>query len=395
VVQVSGSFTGADALTVEQTVVTPIETQINGTPGMAYLQSNATSDGRLTTNVTFEVGTDVNIATLDVQNRVSVAEPALPDEVKRLGLTVKQRNPTVLMVLGLFSPQKSHDIRFLDNYANINLRDALLRVPGVGDVTSIGQDFSMRVWLQPDRLGQLGLTPADITDALREQNVQVAAGSVGSTPQYGAQAFEYTVFMNGRLTETEEFGNIVVRTNPADGSLVHLRDVARLELGQFDYARTSTVNNQPATILLINQTPGSNALDTADGIYKTLDELKKSFPPDVDYVVPFETVTVVRVSIAEVVETLGIALLLVTLVVFLFLQSWRATLIPILAIPVAIVGTFIVFIPLGFTVNTLTLFGFVLAIGIVVDDAIVVVEAVQQALDSGEKLTVRQPPSGP
>ena len=390
VVQVSGSFTGADAQTVEQSVVTPIETQINGTPGMAYLKSNATSDGRLTTDVTFEVGTDLNIATLDVQNRVSVAEPALPDEVRRLGLTVKKRNPTILMVVGIFSPKKSHDIRFLDNYANINLRDALLRVPGVGDVTSIGQDFSLRVWLQPDRLAQLGLTAADVTDALREQNVQVAAGSVGSTPQYSAQAFEYTVSLNGRLSEPEEFGNIVVRTTPADGSLVHLRDVARLELGQFDYARASTINGQPATLLLVNQTPGSNALDTADGIIKTLEELKASFPPDVDYVVPYETVTVVRVSIAEVIETLIIALLLVTVVVFIFLQSWRATLIPVLAIPVAIIGTFIAFVPLGFTVNTLTLFGFVLAIGIVVDDAIVVVEAVQQSLDSGEQITVRE-----
>ncbi|WP_188815683.1 efflux RND transporter permease subunit [Hymenobacter cavernae] len=389
VVQISGSFTGADAQTVEQTVMTPIETQVNGTPGMAYLSSNATSDGRVSSNVTFEIGTNIDIATLDVQNRVSVAQPQLPDEVKRLGLTVKKRNPTILMVVALYSPKKTHNIQFLDNYTNIYVRDALLRVKGVGDVTSIGQDFSMRVWLKPDRMAQLGLSAAEVTNALREQNVQVAAGSIGSAPQYGSQPFEYTLFVNGRLTKQEEFENIIVRTNPQDGSIVYLKDVARIQLGSFDYSRASTVNGNPATLLLVNQTPGGNALETAEGVYAALDQLKTKFPPDVSYKVPFESVTVVQVSIEEVIHTLIEALVLVTVVVFVFLQSWRATLIPIVAVPVAIVGTFIMFIPLGFTINTLTLFGFVLAIGIVVDDAIVVVEAVQHYIDT-EKISARE-----
>ncbi len=389
VVQITGIYTGADAQTVEQTVVTPIETQVNGSPGMAYLKSNATSDGRITTDVTFEVGTDVNIATLDVQNRVSVAQPALPDEVKRLGLTVKKRDPSILMVVALYSPRKSHDIKFLDNYTNIFVRDALLRVKGVGDVTNIGQDFSMRVWLNPDKLAQLGLSATDVTTALREQNVQVAAGSVGAAPQNSTQAFEYTILVNGRLSKPEEFGNIIVRTKPEDGSVVYLRDVARVQLGSFDYSRASTVDGENAALLLLNLTPGGNALDTAEGVTAALEALKAKFPPDVAYKVPFESVSVVKVSIKEVIETLLIALLLVTVVVFVFLQSWRATLIPILAVPVSIVGAFIFFIPLGFSINTLTLFGFVLAIGIVVDDAIVVVEAVQHYIDS-EQLSARE-----
>jgi HAE1 family hydrophobic/amphiphilic exporter-1 len=389
VVSVSGIFTGADAQTVEQTVATPIETQVNGTPGMAFLQSNSTSDGRMSMNVTFEVGTDVNIAALDVQNRVSVAEPVLPEQVQRLGLTVRKRNPTILMVAGIFSPQGSHDIKFLDNYANVYIRDALLRVPGVGDVVSVGQDFSMRVWLNPQKLSQLGLTADDVGAAIREQNIQIAGGSVGGAPQYSTQAFEFPITLNGRLENEGEFSNIIIKTNPADGSVVYLKDVARIELGQFSYGRAVRVNGKPSNILLIYQTPGSNAVTTGQGIYKALDELKKSFPPDTDYVVSFESITVVNVSIEEVVHTLVEALVLVTLVVFLFLQSWRATLIPILAIPVSIIGTFIFFAPLGFTINTLTLFGFVLAIGIVVDDAIVVVEAVQHYIDH-DKLSPKE-----
>ncbi|MBC6989691.1 efflux RND transporter permease subunit [Hymenobacter sp. BT491] len=389
VVQISGSYTGADAQTVEQTVMTPIETQVNGTPGMAYLQSNGTNDGRVSTNVTFDIGTNVDIAALDVQNRVSVAEPTLPDEIKRLGLTVKKRNPTTLMVLAIYSPKRSHSTAFLDNYTNVYVRDALLRVPGVGDVTALGQDFSMRIWLKPDKMAQLGLNVTDVTNALREQNVQVAAGSVGTAPQYSSQAFQYTIIVNGRLNKVEEFENIVVRTKPEDGSVVYLKDVARVQLGQFDYSRYNTTNGIPTTLLLINQTPGGNALETAKGIYETMDNLKAKFPPDVTYKAAFESITVVQVSIKEVIETLLEALALVTVVVFIFLQSWRATLIPILAIPVAIVGTFILFIPLGFTINTLTLFGFVLAIGIVVDDAIVVVEAVQHYIDN-EQISARE-----
>lgn len=380
-VQITGSFTGADAQTVEQTVTTPIETQVNGTPGMAYIQSNSTSDGRTTINVNLKVGTDPDIAALDIQNRVGIATPALPDDVKRLGLTTRKRNPSILMLVAMFSPQGKHNVTFVDNYTNIFVRDALLRVPGVGDIFTRADDFSMRVWLQPDKLAQLGLTPADITAALAEQNVQIAAGSVGSSPQSTAQAFEYTVFTNSRLSSVDQFNNIIVRTRPQDGSIVYLKDVARLELGKFSYASNSFVDGKRASYLLVYQAPGSNALDVAKGVYKTMENLKKSFPADIAYVVPFESVSVVEVSIHEVIVTLLEALALVILVVFLFLQSWRATIIPVLAIPVSIIGTFALFIPLGFTINTLTMFGFVLAIGIVVDDAIVVVEAVQHYID--------------
>ena len=259
------------------------------------------------------------------------------------------------------------------------VKDALTRTKGVGDVISRADDFSMRIWLKPDKLAALGITATDVTAALTEQNAQVAAGTVGGTPQEKAQPFEfeYTVLVQGRLTEPEEFEDVIVRTQPNTGAVVHLKDVARVELGKFNYANNSYVDGKRASYLLIYQAPGSNALETADNVYATMDQLKKSFPSDVSYVVPFESITVVKVSVHEVVITLLIALLLVTVVVFLFLQSWRTTLIPVLAIPVSIIGTFIFFIPLHFTINTLTLFGFVLAIGIVVDDAIVVVESVQ------------------
>ena len=389
VVQVTGQFTGADAQTVEQTMATPVEAQINGSPGMQYLQSNSTGNGQMSVNVTFAVGTDINVATLDVQNRVSIATPQLPDVVKRLGLTVRKRNPSILMLVAMYSPGGSHNVTFLDNYTNIFVRDRLLRVKGVGDVFSRADDFSMRVWLKTDKLAQYGLTANDIIAALQEQNVQVAAGSIGSPPQLGAQAFEYSLLVNGRLNKAEEFDNIVVKTLPDDGSLVFLKDVARVELGKFSYASNSFVDGKRASYLLVYQAPGSNAVATAEGVYKAMDELKKTFPPDLDYKVPFESVTVVKVSIHEVVLTLLEALALVILVVFLFLQNWRATLIPVLAIPVSIIATFIFFIPLGFTINTLTMFGFVLAIGIVVDDAIVVVEAVQHYMDH-EDMSARE-----
>ena len=388
-VQISTSFTGADAQTVEQTVTTPIETQVNGSPGMTYLQSNSTSDGRTTINAYFSIGTDPNIATLDVQNRVSIAQPRLPDLVKNIGITVRKRNPSILMLVAIYSPNGTHNVPFLDNYTNIYIRDALLRVAGVGDIFTRADDFSMRVWLQPDKLAQLGLTPADVTAALQQQNLQIAAGAVGAPPQNSNQSFEYTVLTNSRLSTEEEFRNVIVRSNPSTGAIVYLKDIARVQLGKFSYASNSYVDRQRASYLLIYQAPGSNAIQVADGITKQMEVLKKSFPKDVDYVVPFESVSVVRVSINEVVHTLLIALLLVTLVVFLFLQNWRATLIPVLAIPVSIIGTFAFFIPLGFTINTLTMFGFVLAIGIVVDDAIVVVEAVQHYIDT-EKISPKE-----
>ncbi|CAN5202592.1 multidrug efflux RND transporter permease subunit [soil metagenome] len=383
VVQVTGTYTGADAQTVEQTVATPIETQVNGTPGMDYVQTNATNDGRMTMNVTFKVGTDVNIAALDVQNRVGIAQPQLPQEVTRLGVVVRKRNPSLFMLVAIYSPNGTHNVSFMDNYTNIYIRDALLRVPGVGDIFSRADDFSMRIWLKPDRLAQLGMTPSDVVSALQEQNLQVAGGSVGASPQPSTQAFEYSVFTNSRLSKEDDFRKIVVRSDPGKGSLVYLADVARVQLGKFSYASNSFVDGKRASYLLVYQLPGSNALATAKGVYDAMDKLKTTFPKDIEYVVPFESVSVIQVSISEVVETLLEALVLVILVVFLFLQSWRATLITLLAIPVSIVGTFALFVPLGFTINTLTLFAFVLAIGIVVDDAIVVVEAVQVNIDQG------------
>ncbi|MDP4197284.1 MAG: efflux RND transporter permease subunit, partial [Bacteroidota bacterium] len=381
-VQITGTFSGADALTVEQAVTTPIESQVNGTPGMAYIQGNSTSDGRSTINVVLNVGTNPDIAALDIQNRVGIATPQLPDDVKRLGLITRKRNPSILMLVAIFSPNKTHGIQFLDNYTNIFVRDAILRVPGVGDVFTRADDFSMRIWLEPDRMAQLDLTANDVINALSEQNLQIAAGSIGAPPQYSGQAFEYTVFTNSRLNTVDQFRNIIVKSNPQQGTEVYLKDVARVQLGKFSYSSNSFVDGQRSSFLLIYQTPGSNALEVANGVYSRMEQLKSSFPKDVSYMVPFEAISVVRVSINEVVTTLIEALLLVMLVVFLFLQSWRATLIPMLAIPVSIIGTFAFFIPLNFSINTLTMFGFVLAIGIVVDDAIIVVEAVQHYIDT-------------
>ena len=381
-VSITGVFTGADAQTVEQTTTTAIETQVNGTPGMSYMSSNSTSSGQSSITVTFDVGTDINTATLDVQNRVSIAQPALPDVIKRLGLITRKRNPSIMIALAIYSPNATHDAQFIGNYTNIYLKDALQRVKGVGDIVSRGADFGMRIWLNPEKLANLGLSTSEVVNALAEQNLQVAAGTVGGMPQPDVQSFEYSVLTNSRISTREQFENIVVRTVPASGSLVYLKDVARVELGAFDYgATTAFVNRKPAAFLILYQAPGANAIETYDGVVAALTELRKSFPKDIDYAIPLDTATVVKVSIREVVDTLLEALALVVLVVFLFLQNWRATLIPVLAIPVSLIGTFILFVVFGFTINTLTLFAFVLAIGIVVDDAIIVVEAVQHNMD--------------
>lgn len=381
-VQIAGNFTGADAQTVEQTTTTAMETQINGTPGMTYMTSNSTSSGQSSITVNFQVGTDINIATLDVQNRVSVAEPTLPDAVKRLGLTVRKRNPSIMMALAFYSPNGTHDATFIGNYVNLYVKDALARVKGVGDIFSRADDFSMRVWLNPSKMAALAVSPAEVNAALQEQNLQAAAGTIGGNPQSGEQVFEYSLLTNSRINTPEQFENIIVRTRPADGSVIYLKDVARLELGKFDYTANAFVSGKPAAFLLVYQAPGANALDTYKGINEALDRLRPTFPKDIDFKVPLETATVVQVSINEVMHTLVEALILVVLVVYLFLQNWRATLIPVLAIPVSLIGTFIFFNLLGFTINTLTLFAFVLAIGIVVDDAIVVVEAIQHNIDS-------------
>ena len=381
-VQITGNFVGADAQTVEQTTTTAIETQVNGVPGIAYMQSNSSNNGTSQITATLNIGADPNIVALDIQNRVGIATPTLPQQVQKLGITTLKRNPAILMLVAVYSPKGSHSIPFMDNYANIYLRDILLRTPGVGDVFSRADNFAMRVWLKTDKMAQLGLTVNDVQNAINEQNLQVAAGSTSAPPQPNQTAFEFVVFTNSRLTTEQEFGNIVIRSNPAQNSIVYLKDIARIQLGKVSYAANSFVDGQRSSYLLVYQAPGSNALATAENVYKALADAKKYFPADIDYKVPFESVSVVKVSIADVVNTLLIALGLVTIVVFIFLQNWRSTLIPVLAIPVSIVGTFIFFIPLGFTINTLTMFGFVLAIGIVVDDAIVVVEAVQHYIDN-------------
>ena len=381
IVQVNGQFTGADAQTVEQTVATPIEQQVNGTPGMEYMQSNSTNNGLMNLNVTFNIGTNIDVATLDVQNRVSIATPLLPSVASRLGITVRAVNPSMLMMVAIYAPQGTHNITFLDNYTNIFVQDALLRVPGVGTITRFTDDFSMRIWMNPEKMAAYNLTPQDVINALNSQNVQVAAGSAGVPPQQKSQTFEIGILVNGRLSKVSEFQNIIVKTIPTTGALVYLKDVARVELGKFTFSSNSFVDGKRASYLQIYQAPGSNALRTAQGVYKELDQLKQFFPADVAYSVPFESVTVVKVSMEDVVYTLLLTLGLVAIVVYLFLQNFRSTLIPVLAIPVSIFGTFCFFIPLGFTINTLTMFGFVLAIGIVVDDAIIVVEATQHYID--------------
>ncbi|WP_166332986.1 efflux RND transporter permease subunit [Sphingobacterium chungjuense] len=387
-VTVTANYTGADAQTVEQTVTTPIESQINGTPGMIYMSSNSTSNGQSTITVTFEVGTDIDVATLDVQNRVGIAEPALPEAVRRLGVITRKANTDILMLVSLVSPDGSRDDKFLANYANLYIKDAILRVPGVGDVNAFGQPFAMRVWLDANKLTSLKLSPTEISTAIAEQNLRMPGGSVGAPPLQNSQVFEYPVITDSDLSSVQDFEEIVIKSN-TDGSIVLLKDVARVELGQFSYATTTKTDGMRSTGMMVAQTPGGNAVETADGIYAALEEMKKSFPPGVDYVVGYETVSVVHASIDSVIHTLVEALILVTFVVFFFLQSWRATLIPVLAIPVSIVGTFIFFTMFGFSINNLTLLAFVLAIGIVVDDAIVVVEAVQHYIDH-EKLDARE-----
>src|SRR6201985_2911314 len=386
-VSVNGSYTGADAQTVEQTVATPVEEQVNGTPGMEYMTS--TNSGGVGIRVTFNIGTNVQVAALNVQNRVGIAKPILPAVVSKLGLTVRASNPDQLMLVAIYSPKKTHNITFLDNYTSTFIQDAILRVPGVGDVQARTAQFAMRIWLDPDKMASYNLMPSDITTALSGQNVYVAAGSVGAPPQNPKQAFETGILVNSMLSKPEQYEKLIVKTIPGTDKMIYLRDIGRVELAKFTYSGGSFVDGNRCSLLMIYQSPGSNALQTADNVYAKLAELKRTFPPDVNYVVPFESVTIIQVSMQEVIGTLIKALALVAFVVFLFLQNWRSTIIPILAIPVSILATFCFFLPLGFTINTLTMFGFVLAIGIVVDDAIIVVEAVQVYMDE-QQLTPRE-----
>jgi len=378
-VTITASYPGASAETLAKTVAAPIEEQLSGVENMIYFSSSAAADGSVGITATFEVGTDVDKAVFQLNNRVQLALPRLPEEVRRNGVIVQKRSNDILLVIGLQSPKGTRTTTFLANHAQVNLIDELKRVAGVGDVTLFGSGYSMRIWLQPDKMARLNVTPTDIANAIRAQNAQYAAGRVGAEPAPEGQALNYTVTARGRLINEEEFGDVVVRAGGSSGVL-RIKDVARVELGAQTYDVATTVNGNPAVGMAVFLQTGGNALEVADAVKSRMAELKAAFPQDVDYLIPFDTTLVVEASIRGVVITIAEAAILVILVVFVFLQHWRATLIPMLAVPVSLIGTFAGLFVLGFSINTLTLFAMVLAIGIVVDDAIVVLENVERLM---------------
>lgn len=382
-VEVSTVYPGANAQVVADTVAAPIEQQVNGVEGMLYMSSQSTNDGAYTLTVTFRPGADLNLAQVLVQNRVALAQPILPDLVKRRGVTVKKKSPTVLMIVNLYSPDNLRDNLYLSNYATIQLRDELSRLPGVGDISFLGQrDYSMRVWLDPERLAMRNLDAVDVVRAIEQQNTQVAAGQIGQPPAPTGQAFQYTMSTLGRLTETEEFGDMILRTDN-QGRVIRLHDVAKTELGALAYNQVCTLDGKPSVALSIYQLPGTNALQTAQQVRRKMEELKGRFPSGVSYDIVYDTTPFIQESVNEVFTALRDAVILVAVVVLIFLQGWRAAIIPLVAVPVAIVGTFAALAAFGFSLNTLTLFGLVLAVGIVVDDAIVVVEAIEHHIEAG------------
>jgi hydrophobe/amphiphile efflux-1 (HAE1) family protein len=389
-VVVSASFPGASAETLAETVAAPLEEQINGVENMLYMSSSSTGDGNVAITVTFAQGTDVDQAQVLVQNRVSTAEPRLPEEVRRLGVTVRKNSPDLLMVATLISPDNRYDQQYLSNYATLQLVDRLSRIEGIGSVRIFGgRDYAMRVWIDPDRATALNLDAAEIVAAVRAQNVQVAAGAIGQPPyNTGGTAFQLNIQTQGRLVTAEEFGAIIVKRFD-DGSLIRLRDVARVELGAQDYSINAFLSGTPTVAVAISQLPGSNALATAEAVRAELDSAKEDFPPGLDYAIPYAPTRYIEASIAAVEDTLVEAIVLVALVVLVFLQSWRAAIIPIIAIPVSLVGAFAFLLGFGFSLNNLSLFGLVLAIGIVVDDAIVVVENVERVMEE-EGLSPRE-----
>ncbi|MCB4768387.1 efflux RND transporter permease subunit [Ancylobacter sp. Lp-2] len=380
---VRATYPGASPKVIAATVATPIEEQINGVEDMLYMSSQATTDGAMTLTVTFKLGTDPDKATQLVQNRVSQAEPRLPEEVRSLGVTTAKSSPNFIMVVHLVSPNDRYDTTYLRNYAVLNVKDRLARISGVGQVDIFGAgDYSMRVWLDPQKIAEHGLSAGDVVNEIRAQNVQAAAGTVGASPASQGVELQLTVNAQGRLETEEEFGDIVVKTG-ADGQVVRLRDVARMELGASDYALRALLDNKQAVGIGVFQAPGSNALEIAENVRKTMDEVKLTMPDGVGYEIVYDTTRFVDASIEAVVHTLFEAVLLVVIVVVVFLQTWRASIIPLLAVPVSIVGTFAVMYVFGFSINALSMFGLVLAIGIVVDDAIVVVENVERNIEDG------------
>ncbi|NTV70509.1 MAG: multidrug efflux RND transporter permease subunit [Azonexaceae bacterium] len=385
-VLITASYPGASAETLAKTVAAPIEEQLNGVENLSYFTSSASANGAVTITATFEVGTNVDMAAVNVNNRVKAAEPRLPTDVRNNGVIVQKRSNDILQVVALDSEKGKYNTLFLSNYASLNIADELKRVKGVGDVTIFGaQDYSMRVWLKPDRMAQLGLTPSDVATAIRAQNAQNAAGKIGQEPAPADQQLVYTVTAKGRLLTPEEFGNIVIRASGPSGTL-RLKDVARIELGAYSYDQSVSLDGQPTIAMGVFLQTGANALEVAELVRKKMEELKAKFPEGMGYVIPFDTTRFVSASIHEVVHTLIEAMILVLAVVYIFLQSWRATLIPMVAVPISLIGTFAGLWLFGFSINTLTLFAMVLAIGIVVDDAIVVLENVERLM-AEEKLS--------
>jgi multidrug efflux pump len=381
---VRAQFPGANPRVISETVATPLEEQINGVENLLYFDSQASADGSMTVTVTFKIGTNPEVAETAVQNRINRALPRLPEIVRQIGVTTEKSSPNLTMVVHLVSPDNSRDALYLRNYGQINVRDELLRLPGIGSALLFGAgDYAMRVWLDPSKLAARGVTTAEVTGAIREQNAQVAAGTVGASPAPKGTAFQLAVNTQGRLTTEQEFADIIVRADSATGGLIRVRDLGRVELAAGTYSLRSLLNNKEAAAIAVFQAPGSNALQLSNDVRKTMERLKPSFPAGMDYSIVYDPTRFVQTSIEKVVATLFEAVLLVVLVVIVFLQTWRASIIPLLAVPVSIVGTFAFLLLLGYSINTLTLFGLVLAIGIVVDDAIVVVENVERNIESG------------
>src|SRR5882724_4161127 len=383
-VQIRATYVGADAQTIEQSVATPIEQQMSGVDNLNYMYSlNAAGNGQMTMIVNFDVKSDPNTDLMLTQMRQTQAASQLPQDVTQFGVTVQKSVTAPLMVLGLYSPNGTYDGKYLANYSYINLNDQLTRVPGIGNVQVFGAgQYAMRLWVKPDQLAKLGITVTEVVSAIQAQNTVNPAGQVGGSPSPKGQEYTYSVRAQGRLTTPEQFGDIIVRELP-NGGMVRVRDVARIELGAQDYTLSGRINGKPGAIIAVYQLPGTNAVDAAKGVRKLMEEAKKRFPQDMDYVISLDTTESVTEGIRDIVITILIAIVLVTIVVYLFLQGWRATLIPLLAVPVSLIGTFALFPLFGFSINTLSLFGLVLAIGLVVDDAIVVVEAVERHMEEG------------